>query len=115
MYANILAARPDFARFFTGTDMPAQHAKLGKALGLVVGALDMPEKLMAALRGLGRHHAHMPIGDEEFGVVGGALLKTLRDASGDAWSDDTEASWAAAYGVVAGTMLAEMNALRAAA
>ena len=66
--------------------------------------LDNPGVLMPALQGLGRCHAGYGVQDQHYDTVGAALLKTLRQGLGAAWTPEVEEAWAEVYGVLAGTM-----------
>jgi len=41
-----------------------------------------------------------------YGWVGECLLATLAEVAGSDWTDELHASWAAAYGAIAGLMIA---------
>ncbi len=102
-YANLFAADPSLQRLFRG-DMVAQGAKLMLMIGVAVAKLDEPEVLMPALRQLGARHAGYGVQDEHYETVGGALLKTLQQGLGAAWTPEVESAWIDVYGVLAATM-----------
>ena len=60
--------------------------------------------LVPALQDLGRRHAGYGAQDHHYDTVGGALLKTLRQGLGAAWTLEVEEAWTEVYGVLAGTM-----------
>jgi hemoglobin-like flavoprotein len=102
-YAHLCEADPSLQRLFRG-DMVAQGAKLMQMIGVAVAKLDAPEVLMPALRQLGRRHAGYGVKDEHYETVGGALLKTLQQGLGAAWTPEVETAWIDVYGVLAATM-----------
>jgi len=102
-YANLFAADPSVKPLFRG-DMVLQGERLMTMIGLAVAKLDEPEALIPALQGLGQRHAGYGVRDAHYDSVGGALLKTLRQGLGVAFTDEVEAAWAEVYAVVASTM-----------
>ena len=104
-YANLFEADPSLRRLFGG-DMVAQGAKLMQMIGVAVARLDQPEVLMPALRALGSRHAGYGVQDAHYDSVGAALLKTLQQGLGVAWTREVEAAWVEVYTLLAATMKA---------
>jgi hemoglobin-like flavoprotein len=102
-YANLFEADPSLQRLFSG-DMEAQGARLMQMIGVAVAKLDEPEVLMPVLRALGRRHAGYGVQEEHYEIVGGALLRTLQQGLGAAWTPEVESAWIDVYGVLASTM-----------
>ena len=102
-YANLFEADPSLRSLFKG-DMVAQGQKLMQMIGLAVDKLDSPGVLMPALQALGRRHAGYGVLDPHYASVGAALLKTLRQGLGVAFTPEVEAAWTEVYGVLATTM-----------
>ena len=102
-YANLFAADPSVKPLFRG-DMVQQGERLMAMIGLAVAKLDEPELLLPALQGLGQRHAGYGVRDAHYDSVGSALLTTLRQGLGVAFTDEVEAAWVEVYGVVASTM-----------
>ena len=50
------------------------------------------------MQALGRRHAGYGVRPEHYDTVGAALLWTLEQGLGDAFTDDVRAAWAEAYG-----------------
>jgi hemoglobin-like flavoprotein len=101
----LFAADPSVKPLFRG-DMVHQGERLMTMIGLAVAKLDEPETLIPALQGLGQRHAGYGVLDAHYDSVGKALLKTLRQGLGVAFTDEVEAAWAEVYHVVATTMKA---------
>jgi hemoglobin-like flavoprotein len=102
-YANLFEADPTLKLLFRG-DMVVQGHQLMQMLALAVSMLDSPATLMPALQGLGRRHAGYGVQDQHYDTVGTALLKTLRQGLGVAYTPEVEEAWTEVYGVLAGTM-----------
>jgi len=102
-YANLFAIDPSVKPLFRG-DMIQQGERLMSMIGLAVAKLDQPDTLMPALQGLGQRHAGYGVRDAHYDSVGVALLKTLRQGLGVAFTDEVEEAWMSVYGVIASTM-----------
>ena len=102
-YANLFAIDPSVKPLFRG-DMIQQGERLMSMIGLAVAKLDQPDVLMPALQGLGQRHAGYGVRDAHYDSVGVALLKTLRQGLGVAFTDEVEEAWMSVYGVIASTM-----------
>lgn len=103
-YANLFAAAPQLQSMFHG-DMAEQGRKLMAVLALAVAGLSNLPALLPAVRALGARHAGYGVEPEHYGIVGAALLKTLEDGLGDAFTADVRQAWAAAYGTLADVMV----------
>ena len=97
--------RPMFA-----DDIAPQAARTIRAVATVVDQLDEPERVTALLTELGARHARYGLRAEHFPVVGGALLWTLEQGLGDAFSAEVRDAWGALWTAVAATMLAGLSA-----
>lgn len=102
-YDNLFQADPALRRLFKG-DMAQQGERLMAMIAAAVGMLDRPAALMPVLRSLGARHAGYGVADAHYDTVGAALLKTLEQGLGEAWTAELHDAWAAVYGVIASTM-----------
>ncbi len=102
-YGHLFAADPSLQALFKG-DMVAQGEKLMQMIGVAVGKLNEPEVLMPVLRSLGQRHATYGVNDAHYDTVGGALLKTLEQGLGPAFTPEVRGAWTTVYGVLASTM-----------
>ena len=100
LFALDFSLRPMFDR----TDMEEQRRKLLAALGTVVSGLDNLEPLIPVLENLGRNHSRYGVKDAHYDTVGAALLWTLEQGLGEAWTPAAKTAWAHAYGTVANVM-----------
>jgi hemoglobin-like flavoprotein len=101
LFERAPAARPLFA----GTDMKRQRAMLLAALVLLRNSLRDPEALVPKLRALGARHVDYGATAEMYPLVGEVLLASMAEIAGDGWTQEIEAAWAEAYGVVQSVML----------
>lgn len=108
-YQNLFAADPSLKIMFKG-DMEEQGRKLMTMIGAAVGKLNDPDTLLPILQGLGKRHAAYGVRDEHYQAVGAALLKTLGQGLGDAFTPELNAAWADVYGVMADVMTAAAKA-----
>jgi len=102
-YANLFAIDPSVRPLFRG-DMIVQGEHLMTMIGMVVAQLDDAEVVTPALQRLGQRHAGYGVRDAHYDSVGIALLKTLREGIGVAFTEEVEAAWVDVYGSVAATM-----------
>jgi hemoglobin-like flavoprotein len=102
-YARLFQLDPKLRDLFRG-DMREQGRKLMQTLAVTVRGLDALEALVPAVQALGRRHAGYGVTDAHYATVGAALLWTLEQALGSAFTDDVGDAWAAAYGLLASAM-----------
>ena len=103
-YANLFAADPSLRPLFKG-DMARQGDRLMQMIGAAVGLLGRPDQLLPVLRQLGRRHVGYGVKEAHYATVGGALLLTLEQGLGAAFTPEARQAWTLMYGVVADTML----------
>ena len=68
------------------------------------------QRTLAELQHLGRRHKDYGVVDAHYATVGGALLLTLSQGLGDAFTDEVRDAWTTAYGLLASTMSEAANA-----
>ena len=103
-YDNLFQADPSLRALFRG-DMAQQGERLMSMIGAAVGLLDRPDTLVPVLQKLGARHGGYGVVDAHYATVGDALLRTLEQGLGDAFTPDTRAAWASMYGIVSRTMI----------
>ena len=64
------------------------------------------EELVPVVQGLGRRHVKYGVKDGDYGTVASALLWTLEEGLGAAFTPPVKAAWVKAYTVLADTMKA---------
>ena len=102
-YKKLFELEPDLRPLFP-EDIAEQKLKLMKMLNTAVNGLSDLEALVPAVQDLGRRHVGYGVKDEHYPLVGAALLWTLEQGLGPAFSDDVRAAWTTVYGVLADTM-----------
>lgn len=103
-YDNLFTADPGLKPLFKG-DMVAQGAKLMQMIGAAVGKLNDLGTLVPILQGLGKRHVAYGVADSHYATVGGALLKTLEQGLGPAFTPAVKSAWTEVYGVMADVMI----------
>ena len=81
-----------------------QAKKLAQVLGVVVKSLDRLETILPAVRDLGSRHHGYGVKNEHYATVGAALLWTLEQALGEAFTHEVKEGWTTAYGALAAVM-----------
>jgi hemoglobin-like flavoprotein len=104
-YGRLFALGPSARALFQGADLRAQGEKLMGALGFVVAALRRPGAVLGAMATLARRHAGHGVREEHYGSVGEALLWTLEQGLGAAFTPELREAWAAAYGLLSRAMV----------
>ena len=103
-YRRLFDLDPDLRALFP-TDLTNQRRNLMQTLTVVVRNLDRLEGILPAVEALGRRHAGYRVRADDFETVGAALLDTLGEGLGDAFTAEVRAAWAAAYGLLASVMI----------
>ncbi|SMB84040.1 globin family protein [Deinococcus hopiensis] len=102
-YERLFALDPALKALFRG-DLAEQGRKLMSALRLVVRGLDHLPPLLPAVRELGARHASFGVQHTHYALVGTALLGTLNEVLGDAFTTETREAWLEAYETLATVM-----------
>ena len=102
-YDKLFELDPGVRPLFT-SDMEEQGRKLMQMITVAVQGLDHLDRIVPAVRDLGRRHADYGVRDEHYATVGAALLWTLGQGLGDSFTPEVEEAWAATYGLLAGVM-----------
>jgi methyl-accepting chemotaxis protein len=116
-YARLFAAAPAVRPLFAGPALTRQKTMLLGTLVLLRKSLRNLAPIVPKLRELGARHVAYGARPEHYPVVGEALIASMAEVAGAAWSERYERAWAAAYAIVAGAMIegAEAAGLEAAA
>jgi hemoglobin-like flavoprotein len=111
-YARLFEMDPALRGLFK-IDMAVQGRKLMQMIGVAVNGLDTIEKLVPAIKDLGRRHAGYGVADAHYVTVGGALLWTLEQGLGPDFTPDVKAAWTTVYTLLATTMQSGAHAAEA--
>ncbi len=104
-YGRLFEIAPEVRPLFKG-DMADQGRKLMMTLGTVVRSLDRLDSVMPAVTALAIRHVSLGVEPQHYQPVGAALLWTLQQGLGDAFTPDTPEAWAKAYGLLSSAMIA---------
>ena len=102
-YDRLFELDPSLRPMFRG-DMKEQGKKLMDMIAVVVVNLRNLDRLVPGIQALGARHAGYGVQDEHYDTVGAALIWTLGQGLGEAFTDDVRDAWVAAYTILATTM-----------
>jgi hemoglobin-like flavoprotein len=102
-YARLFELDPSLRHMFK-TDLKAQGEKLMSAIKLVVIGLENPERIIPAVQSLGQRHAGYGVRPDHYATVGEALLWTLEQGLGAAYTPEVESAWTNAFVLLSGLM-----------
>jgi len=104
-YDRLFEIAPEVRRLFPA-DLSVQKVKLMAMLAKAVNNLHQLDAVLPSLRQLGDRHREYGVSADHYAPVGAALLWTLEQGLGSAFSPEVKAAWTAAYGALAGAMRA---------
>jgi hemoglobin-like flavoprotein len=107
-YERIFTMAPE-ARALFGDDIALQASRTMAAVKTAVDGLDDVDQIAPFLVRLGARHVRYGVQPEHFDLVGGALLWTLEQGLGDAFTPEVHEAWSAAFGLIARAMLIGME------
>jgi hemoglobin-like flavoprotein len=102
-YGRLFELDPSLRPLFKG-DMGEQGRKLMNMLATAAMGLDRLDGIVGEVQALGRRHVAYGVQDAHYDTVGAALLWTLEQGLGDAFTPQVKAAWAEAYTLLADTM-----------
>ncbi|MEW6123984.1 MAG: globin family protein [Pseudomonadota bacterium] len=104
-YGRLFEIAPQVKPLFKG-DMTEQGRKLMATLAVVVKGLSNLDAVVPAAQVLAKRHLAYGVREAHYAPVGAALLWTLEQGLGDAFTPEVKAAWAEAYGLLASVMIA---------
>ena len=102
-YDRLFVIAPDVRSLFPD-DLSAQKKKLMQMLAGAVTNLHQVEKIIPAVQDLGRRHVGYGVTANHYEPVGAALLWTLEQGLGPAFTPQVKEAWIETYARVADTM-----------
>jgi hemoglobin-like flavoprotein len=102
-YERLFTIAPETRALFK-SDINAQSRKLMDTLALAIGMLRNMPTLVATLEALAQRHVKYGVRDEHYDKVGEALLWTLEQGLGPAFTPQAREAWTALYAAVARIM-----------
>jgi len=100
-YNRLFEIAPETKPLFAKTDMREQGRKLMQTLGTAVGALYGLEAIVPVLESLGKRHTAYGVTQDHFKPVGEALIWTLEQGLGEAFTEETREAWIKVYTLLA--------------
>ena len=108
-YGKLFDRDPRLQALFP-SGMSRQRMALMRTIGVAVDHLDRLDTLVPMVEDLGRRHVAYGVEPHHYLIVGGALLDTLREGLGAAFTPEVETAWQTAYGLLTAVMLAGAKA-----
>jgi len=102
-YNRLFELDPSLRQLFK-SDMKDQGRKLMAMLKVAVSSLDKIDQLVPVVEKLGKGHVNYGVKPEHYDTVGEALLWTLEQGLGEAYTSEVEDAWGAVYTTLAATM-----------
>lgn len=102
-YRKLFELDPAVKPLFKG-DMKEQGRKLMAAINTVVNGVDNLGPMVPVLQDMGKRHVAYGVTDAHYDTVGAALIWTLGQGLGDAFTPDVKDVWVGAYTTIAGVM-----------
>lgn len=106
-YGRLFELDPSLRPLFKG-DMTEQGRKLMQMLSVAVHNLDRLDTILPAVQALAARHVGYGVQLQHYATVGAALLWTLEQGLGQAFTPEVKAAWAAVYEVLTGAMTANL-------
>ena len=103
-YDRLFDVAPQVKAMFPA-DMTEQRKKLMATLGVVVNGLSNLDSILPTASALARRHVAYGARPEHYPVVGSALLWTLENVLGEAWTPAIADAWTAAYTTLSSFMI----------
>ena len=102
-YRRLFDIEPQMKDLFKG-DMRVQGQRLMDMIDIAVNDLDRWDQLVPALEALGRRHVGYGVKDTDYDAVAAALLWTLEQGLGPAFTEEVRLAWINTYTRLADTM-----------
>ncbi len=102
-YARLFATHPEVKPLFT-TPLAEQAHKFMRMLDLIVTGLHRPITIIGEVKSLGERHAAYGTRPAHYQAVGAALLWTIEQRLGPAFTPAVRDAWHEAYFLIAGLM-----------
>jgi hemoglobin-like flavoprotein len=102
-YDRLFTLDPSLRPLFKG-DIKRQGALLMAMINTAVAGLDRLDEIVPAVQQLGRRHSDYGVRREHYATVASALLWTLEQGLGEAWTPPLKDAWTACYMLLAEVM-----------
>jgi len=101
-YERLFKLDPSLRPMFD--DVENQARKLMQMIASAVALLRKPDELFPIVEELGRRHVRYGVADSHYQTVGAALIWTLEQGLGDAFTPEVRDAWVAMYDAVTWVM-----------
>ena len=108
-YNKLFEIDPSLRALFKA-DISEQGKKLMQMIAVAVNGLNNLDAIVPAVQQLGIRHIDYGIKDSDYDTVGTALLWTLEQGLGEAFTDEVKAAWTEVYTLLATVMKDAANA-----
>jgi hemoglobin-like flavoprotein len=102
-YGKLFELDPTLRPLFTGS-IAGHGRKFVRMVDTAVNGLDRLDQLLPDIKDLGMRHSACHVKDAHYDTVGTALLWTLHQGLGAAFTTDVATAWATLYTLLADTM-----------
>jgi hemoglobin-like flavoprotein len=103
-YGRLFELNPNLRPLFK-RDITEQGRMLMQMIAIAVRGLDHLDTIVPAVKSLGQRHAGYGVKTEDYNTVGSALLWTLEQGLGEAFTPEVKAAWTEVYTLLATTAL----------
>jgi len=103
-YDKLFELDPSIRSMFK-EDISIQKKALMATISFCVATLNHPDKLVPAVQEIGTRHGGYGVTDKHYATVGAALLWTLEQGLGEAFTPEAKTAWTEVYGILSTTML----------
>ena len=103
-YTRLFELDPRTIKLFEGSDMATQGRKLMAMITAAVNSLNDLEAVIPTVQDLGRRHVDYGVEDHHYDTVGDALIWTLEQGLGSAFTPEVKDAWVTMYTVIASVM-----------
>jgi nitric oxide dioxygenase len=103
-YGRLFELDPGLRPMFKG-DIAEQGTRLMAMLNAVITGLTNLEAIVPVAQSLAKRHVTYGVKPAHYDTVGAALIWTLQQGLGPAFTPETEAAWTRTYGLLSSTMI----------
>lgn len=104
-YNRLFELDPQLKSLFK-SDINAQGARLMAMLNTVIAGLTRLDSILPAAQALAVRHVDYGVKPKDYETVGAALIWTLQQGLGPAFTPELQAAWTRTYGALSGVMIA---------
>src|SRR5262249_35202768 len=103
-YNRLFDIDPSLKTLFAQTDMAEQRKKLMQIITVAVRGLQRIDELLPAIEAMGRRHSGYGVKEEHYTTVATALLWTLEQGLGPAFTPQVRSAWVETYTILSAVM-----------